>query len=270
MSEQTNPTPPTPPSDPTPPAPSNATPPDAPTPPVSAAPSPSQTLNLGPGVIAVPTNTFEKVKTQAYAKGQKEALAPLAAKAAELGFESVDAMLKFAEAQKKAAPPVPPIDGGKPAPDGAPVDGIPSRYAAELTAAQTAAQAAQAAAEAAQKEIERVRAESEAKVFLVSAGVKDVNYALYELGNHLNSLPEDQAAAPFDIAAWADTLKASKPYLFATQTAPANTVPAAANNPPPVNTPNPNSGGQKLAADMTPAEFAAAMKKFGVTPTVGS
>jgi len=240
---------------------------------LSTPPAAPAMVQLGGDLIAVPHKAFEGIKKASHTKGAKEATAQFETKAKEAGFESFDAMMNFATTAKKSAEPAtPPANpAGTPPVSIVPPNDVPSRYAAELAAAQGAASKAQADLAIANDNAAQVKAEADTRVFLVSNGVKEIDYTLFQLGSHMATLTPEQSEQ-FNPAEWLNAMKAEKPFLFAvTATAPATTLPPASNTPatPPSASAIAGANGTKPATEWSKEEVAAAMKRYGVTPTVG-
>lgn len=259
----------------------NLPPNDVPTPPIDTVITPSNAapsntpvnsnVTLGGDAIVVPHKAFEGIKKEARAHGAKEATAKLETKAKELGFDSVEAAFAAAVASKKVTEPVtPPAPAVPPPVSATPPNDVPSRYAVELAAANAAAESAKAAAQAANEAATLASANADVKVMLVTNGVKEVDFVTHQLGAHMSTLTPEQASA-FKPEDWLTALKAEKPYLFSvTSQVPANTLPPVGT---PVPTPSASqiagSTGPKLASELSKDEFAAKLRSYGVTPTVG-
>lgn len=140
-----------------------------------------------------------------------------------------------------------------------------------------AAEAAQRASEerfaGVQREMEVLRAEQTMREDMIRGGVRDVDYAFFEMKRHLAELAKDttpegkEKFSKFDAKAWTAELRKTRPYLFGEQPTPANT---GVVQPPPA-APSPSNvqggaaaGGVVDARKMSPQEFSEHMRKRGI------
>lgn len=179
------------------------------------------------GVQQVKHSDFKRIKDEQRAKGRREAIDELDAKARAAGFESHDDALKALAALKKPAAPQPPAVVQKPA-QGAPTmsnrNAPKNDDADRLRAAEMKAREESAAERKRWRQENRQRRELEAQLQAKDAeialreecyraGVKDVDYVIRLLTRELQGKTQEEIAA-FDRAKFYGDTRKEKPYLF--------------------------------------------------------
>lgn len=251
----------------------------------------------GEGVQQVKHSDFKRIKEEQRAKGRREAIEELDAKARAAGFESHDDALKALAALKKS-PPIAQPAARPTQPQGAPpMSNTPSKK--NDTQAADRARAEALRAEDARKEDRkkwrqenRQRRELEAQLAAKDAemalreecyraGVKDVDYVIRLLTRTLEGKSQEEIAT-FDRSKFYEETRKDKPYLFGETVVAATTGTGGevktegTNGQAPAGAPaTPNPGANAVdAADKkqfdarkaTPAEVADRLRQLGLNP----
>lgn len=180
------------------------------------------------GVQQVKHSDFKRIKEEQRAKGRREAIDELDAKARAAGFEShEDALKALAALNKKPAAPQPPAVVQKPA-QGAPTMSnrtAPKNEDADRLRAESLRAKEESAAERKRwrqenrqrRDLEAQLQAKDAEITLreecYRAGVKDVDYVIRLLARELQGKTQEEIAA-FDRSKFYDSTRKDKPYLF--------------------------------------------------------
>jgi hypothetical protein len=243
--------------------------------------------------VVIPQSAMKRIKHEERERGRKEAAESLAL---ELGFESVDAMkAQFkrgngnrnrTQEQDVEIEPDQDLDqdtdqpNRQAKPDDKPNDRNERRNASKYEKRMEQFQKQQellnrrlAQEVRSRKDLQRALDAKDAEMSLreaaVSAGVKDVDYAVRLLTRQLEG-KDEASLKEFDETKFFSGLKDSHPYLFGETTRPANTGTGAGNAPPP---PKPGQQAQQQATNgavdarkMSREEFSAHLQKRGLNP----
>lgn len=151
------------------------------------------------------------------------------------------------------------------------------QHAQKYSQLQTQYTAEQARAAQLEQQAQALQEEMRLKVQLAQSGMTDIDFAWFELSKELKTLakdatPEGKAKLEsFDVKAWIEAQRASRPYIFGVQPTPATTgAPAAPNAQPAPAAPGPaqvagaaGAAGTFNAMTSTPAEFETRMRASG-------
>lgn len=174
------------------------------------------------GVLQVKHGDFKRIKDEQRAKGRREAIDELDAKARAVGFESHDDALKALAALKKPAPPVvtTPIQGAHMPPKTSKNDPAADKARADAIRAQedrVAERKKWRQENRKNRELEAALQAKDAEMALreecYRAGVKDVDYMIRLLTRELQDKSQEEIAA-YDRTKFYEAQKKERPYLF--------------------------------------------------------
>lgn len=240
-----------------------------------------------PQIIQIPTSTMKRIKEEERQRGRAALRNELDTEARKLGFRSHDEMVRQIAtsrrnpAPKQAAQPQPAASDGAPAEQRESPRKIAAleRDVARLTDERKRANRRVADLE---REITRLKAGLDSKdaelalrVAAARAGVQDVEYALHVLQGHLRGKSEEELRGFSEEKFFADTLRASHPYLYGVETRPANSSPALAAGRPPVppriEAPADGSLAPVDAKSLSREQYQELLRKRGITdPAIAS
>lgn len=265
-------------------------------------------------MLSIPTSAMRKIKDDARSKGRSEALSEVAKSLGYNSWEEMDAVLRKSEGESgqegqrrptssRSAKPKKlenkmsdedNLDDETQAPpqESSQTKGHPrilkrlEQTNASLLEEKRRLSRARAHEEKRRKQVEREKAALEAEVKLrvaaAKAGVQDVDYALHLLKKEKSGMPEDESQDFDETAYFSKTLRDRHPYLYSTETQPANTGPAGqdeskdgAGAPPPA-AKNPaeaagsGDAGTIDARKLSPEDLSAHLAKLGLQdPSTG-
>lgn len=276
----------------TPPQPDNFSPVVIPPPPIVAAPVEpvvSETVIEDKGTtVELRTSEFKRLKTKAAEKGRRSERLLLNERAKELGYDSVDELLKaVADKQSEPEPTEDPeaieIEEeimAKPAKKPTPKRQSSSenhykrKYEASERARKDAVRkwrAGEKRRRGTQRQLAAKEAEMELREVAIQTGIKDVDYAIRLLTRNLHGKTEEDLAA-FDESAFFNGLREERPYLFGEHVMPANTGSDPANSGSDPAAPGPNQtqqveaeSSQFDARKATPEQISARYKELGLS-----
>lgn len=173
------------------------------------------------GVLQVKHGDFKRIKEEQRARGRREAVDELDAKARAVGFESHDDALKALAALKKPAPPVvtaPPQGAHMPKPSKNDPDADKLRMDNMRKEEERAAERKRWRQENRKnRELEMALQAKDAEMALreecYRAGVKDVDYMIRLLTRELQDKSQEEIAA-YDRTKFYEAQKKERPYLF--------------------------------------------------------
>jgi hypothetical protein len=238
-----------------------------------AAGSESSTKEGSSKVLMIPTDAMGAIKREEREKGKKQAYEELETRAKAAGFESWAAMETALKALPKPSTkpaPEPPsaVEEAKPKADEPDPEKIRLQQEA-LEAKQKAEQEAKQNQKL-RNELLKQQAQNDLKLAAISAGVKDVDYALTLLKRELKGKSAEELQSFDEKKFFSETLRSSHPYLYAIEERPATTASGGANGAPPP----PSKGKEPIAPTngavdartLSRQEFDELLRKRGITP----
>lgn len=273
-------------------APEPTSPTTEPTAPAPAPAAPTAAKPKGDARI-VTVETLTRQVREAEAKARQDERAKLDKQAQGLGYRNHEDMILQLKNRRQVAPgnarraaPTQSDDGAEPDPEDSedPADPTPAtpqssrktrrtelenqRLADQVKAANVARLAADRRARDLQRKLDEKEAELGLRTAAVRAGVTDVDYAIHLVRKAMATMSEADLAAFDEDTYFSATLRNKFPHLYAVETEPAHTDPAAPTPPPAPKVPEapPPETSQKDMRQVSPQEFAESLRKRGLTP----